>query len=112
MPALSCPHGHWGKAHIVSFGFRLPNSKCSTQQCDKDRFQTGRDKQACGSWGTGGGKASVATWSILTLGPLFLSWVLITQRLEATSEPGRTCREKGPAQCQCHFNNEVGLLGC
>uniref|UniRef100_A0A667HDF1 Coiled-coil domain containing 180 n=1 Tax=Lynx canadensis TaxID=61383 RepID=A0A667HDF1_LYNCA len=23
-------------------------------QCDKDRFQTGRDKQACGSWGTGG----------------------------------------------------------
>ncbi|XP_040337687.1 LOW QUALITY PROTEIN: coiled-coil domain-containing protein 180 [Herpailurus yagouaroundi] len=46
---------------VVKKILQLPNSKCSTQQCDKDRFQTGRDKQACGSWGTGGGKASVAT---------------------------------------------------
>uniref|UniRef100_A0A8C9M4B5 Coiled-coil domain containing 180 n=1 Tax=Panthera tigris altaica TaxID=74533 RepID=A0A8C9M4B5_PANTA len=39
---------------VVKKILQLPNSKCSTQQCDKDRFPTGRDKQACGSWGTGG----------------------------------------------------------
>lgn len=101
-----------GKAHILSFGFRLPDSKCSTQQCDKERSQIGRGKQACGSRGIGNGEASGATWSILTSGPLFLSHVLITQRLEATPEPGRTHHEKGHVQCQCHFNREVGMLGC
>lgn len=112
MPGLSCPHGHWGKAHILSFGFRLPDEKCSTQQCDKDRSQTGRGQEACGSQGTGDGGAGVVTWPIFTLGPLFLSWALITQRPEATPEPGGTLCEKSLVQCQCHFNRKVGSLGC
>lgn len=45
-------------------------------------------------------------------GPLFFSWVLINQRLEATPESRRTCSEKSPVQCQCHFSRKVGMLGC
>ena len=64
------------------------------------------------SQGTGGGAAGGATQPHLTLDPLFLSWVLVTQRLEATPEPGRALREEGLVHCQCHFGSEVERLGC
>lgn len=100
-----------GKPHILSFGFRLQDSKCSVPPCDKTRSQTGRDKQSYGSQGTGGGKCNGATWPILTSGPLLLSWAIVTQRLEATSEPGRTLHED-LVWWQFRLNREVGMLGC
>lgn len=57
------------------------------------------------------GEASGATCPILTVGPLLLSWAIVTQRLEATPEPGRPLHE-GLVQCQCHLSREVGMLGC
>ncbi|XP_044776536.1 LOW QUALITY PROTEIN: coiled-coil domain-containing protein 180 [Neomonachus schauinslandi] len=44
---------------VVKKILKLPDEKCSTQQCDKDRSQTGRDTQACGSQDTGSGGAGV-----------------------------------------------------
>lgn len=98
-------------AHTLFFGFRLQDSRRSTPLCDKGQCQTGRDKQASGSQGTGGEEASVATWPSLTLPPLLLSWAIVMQRLEATPEPGRTLHE-GLVQYQCHLSREVGLPGC
>lgn len=109
-PGLSCSHGHWVKAHLPSFGFRLHDSKCTVTPCDKVRSQTGKGKQACESQGTGGGEASGDTWPILTLGPLLLSWAIVTQRREATPEPGRTLHQ-GLVQWQCHLSREVGMPG-
>lgn len=64
------------------------------------------------SQGTGGGAAGGATRPHLTLDSLFLSWVLVTQRLEATPEPGRELREEGLVHCQYHLGSEVERLGC
>ncbi|XP_045636591.1 LOW QUALITY PROTEIN: coiled-coil domain-containing protein 180 [Ursus americanus] len=44
---------------VVKRILQLPDEKCSTQQCDKDRSQTGRGQEACGSQGTGDGGAGV-----------------------------------------------------
>lgn len=57
------------------------------------------------------GEASDATCPILAVGPLLLSRAIVTQRLEATPEPGRPLHE-GLVQCQCHLSREVGMLGC
>lgn len=100
-----------GKPHILSFDFRLQDSRYSVSPSDKTRSQTGKGKQACELQGTGSGVASGVTWSILTWNPLFLSWAIVTQRLEATPEPGRTlCKDL--VQWQCHLSREVGTLGC
>lgn len=111
MSGMSCAHDHWEKPHILSFVFRFQDSRFSVFPGDKTRWPTGKSKQACESQGTGSGEANGATWSILTWGPLFLSWAIVTQRLQATPEPGRTlCKDL--VQCQCHLSREVGTLGC
>ena len=109
-PGLSCPHGPWVSL-IPSFGFRLQDLKFSVPSSEKIRSQTGRGQQAWGSRGSGGGEANGAAQPILIWGPLLLFWAIVTQRLEATAEPGRTLCE-GFAQWQCHLFREVGTLGC
>ncbi|XP_017743047.1 PREDICTED: LOW QUALITY PROTEIN: coiled-coil domain-containing protein 180 [Rhinopithecus bieti] len=41
---------------------QLPNTKWPTHHCDKDRSQTGRGAQACGSWGSSEAGAGGAVW--------------------------------------------------
>lgn len=101
-----------GKPHILSFGFRLQDSKFAVSPSDKTRSQTGKGKQARESRGTGSGEAMVPPGphspGVLCSCPGLLS----PPRLEATPEPGRPlCKDL--VQCQCHhLSREVGMLGC